>query len=122
MPAGPDGARSVYGGKVLRFESDGSVPLDSRAGSPVFAYGYEQPAALSWSRERNEIWLAGSSASWSGPLARLPLDAKGAEWPRMPGDANLDSDSSIVSLYSGKRSERVAPAAVGENLVVVNDD
>ena len=107
IPAAADGAPSVYDGMVLRFESDGSVSRDSRGGSPVLAYGYERPVALAWSDARNELWLAGSNASGDGALARLPLEGTTTEWPRVPrATAVVEPDSSIVSLYAGKRSMR----------------
>lgn len=125
MPAAAGGAiaASPYDGMVLRFESDGSVPRDSRGGSPVFAHGYARPTSLVWSGAQNELWLAGRGADWDGPLARLPLAGNAAEWPRLPGTAVLDSDSPIVSL-SAARTARASSAAggVSGSVILVDED
>src|SRR5688572_9101832 len=38
------GGRDLYEAMVLRFNADGTVPTDSRAMSPVFSLGLEQPS------------------------------------------------------------------------------
>ncbi len=105
---------SPYGGMVLRFESDGSVSRDSRAGSPVLARGYTRPTSLVWSSAGNDLWLAGSGAEWTGGLARIPLDSKSAEesaeWPRVPKTIAVAARSPIVALFSASELTRGAPA------------
>jgi hypothetical protein len=87
MPAMPGEigiSRTPYGGMLLRFERDGTVPHDNRAGSPVFARGYAQPISLQWSAAGSELWMSGEDAGSLGSLARLPLDGAASDWPRIP--------------------------------------
>ena len=123
MPGGSS-AGSLYAGMVLRFENDGSVPRDSRGGSPVFAHGYARPTWLVWSSAHNELWLAGLGADWDGSLARLALAGNAGEWPRLPTTAGLDSDSPIVSLFSAARTARVSSASggVSDSVILVDED
>lgn len=124
VPAEPNSYRdtSPYAGMVLRFENDGSVRRDSPAGSPVFARGYSQPASLIWNEPWNELWLAGSGAEWSGPLARLSLTQDLDRWPAIPRDATLLTESAIVHLgaspVAGRASMNQAPA----NVIVVDEN
>lgn len=125
VPDSSDGfsTGSPYGGMVLRFESDGSVPRNSRGGSPVLARGYAEPASLAWSAVRNELWLAGAGSDWDGSLARLPLGEDSAAWPRQPASAGLDGATSIVSLFSTPRTRATSASGnMGDGLILVADD
>jgi hypothetical protein len=102
VPGAVDGlaaADSPYYAMVLRFESDGTVPRDSRGGSPVFAAGYAEPLSLAWNAMRNELWLAGAGAAWSETVARLPLGADDPTWPRVPQSTGLHAGDSVLSVF-----------------------
>jgi len=113
--------RSTYGGTVLRFESDGTVPADNHAGSPILARGYALPTSLAWSPSGNDLWLSGMSSDLAGPLARLPLGTESAEWPRSPAASRL---SNSVSTGTAVSEMSLAPSIFGgdvNRVLVVND-
>jgi hypothetical protein len=89
-----DGRRDslfAYNGFVLRFSPDGTAPRDSRAGSPVFAYGYASPTALSWSTlNGGELWLAGRGSRTAGGLARVESSVSAEPWPAVPRVVGVD--------------------------------
>ena len=120
---GSSSAESPYAGTVLRFESDGTVPRDSRAGSPILAHGYAEPTSLVWSSVGNQLWLAGDDGAWEGRLARLALSGDAAEWPRMPAGVALDRDAMILSLFSaGPSTSGSTTARVETGGVALIDD
>ena len=118
--------RDLYQGKILRFQDDGSVPPDSRAGSPIFAEGFEAPLALIWSGTRNEILMAGQGAGAERVISRLDLAASEATgWPRVPAPLDdTDIESADVTQVLGRwRVERYGePTAIavgsGDSLYV----
>lgn len=77
--------QDAYGGFLLRFNVDGTVPRENRAGSPIFAKGYAWPTALVWHAADQRLWLAGVDREWPHSVAILPLrSADPGEWPRVP--------------------------------------
>jgi hypothetical protein len=101
LPSGSVG--DPHGAAVLRFEHDGSVPRNSRAGSPLFARGYAEPYSLTWDAARAELWLSGNGAAWvQAPVAHLPTADGSSEWPRVPTSTPIPI-SGAVSATSGDR-------------------
>jgi hypothetical protein len=82
------GTGDPYAATVLRFNADGSVPVENRAASPVIARGLQTPMAIAIDTG-GRLWLAGRDAD--GPvLAELPPDeARGAQWPAVPAAFSL---------------------------------
>ena len=119
---GGSAADSPYAGMVLRFESDGTVPRESRAGSPILAHGYAEPTSLVWSSVGNQLWLAGDDGAWEGRLARVPLSGDAAEWPRTPAAVALGGDATIRSLFSAEPSTRGATHRVEAGGLILTDD
>jgi hypothetical protein len=77
---GPD----IYSGMVLEFNTDGTVPSDNRAASPILAQGYLNPEALRWDGVRNELWMVGSDTGRNTSIGRIQLGRDSVEWPRVP--------------------------------------
>jgi hypothetical protein len=93
IPAGAGNWRDPYAAAILRFNTDGTVPVGSRAMSPIFARGYTGPVALAGDSSGRELWLAATDAS-AGPLvARVSAADDDAAWPRIPAIAPLAAGS-----------------------------
>jgi hypothetical protein len=75
---------SAYAGMLLRLRSDGSLPADNRAVSPIFARGVSDPAVLAWEPWRNSLWLADARSQGLTPLERIRQDAERVDWPAHP--------------------------------------
>jgi hypothetical protein len=111
LPADDDRS-DPYEGMVLRFEPDGSVSRRARAGSPLFANGYEETTSLVWDGARAELWLAGSDAErHQFSLAHLAIDDDMApEWPRVPSSLRRG-----LSLRSTERGDADVVLAGGRD-------
>ena len=59
VPGSPGGSQP-YWGKVLRFKSDGSVPDEIDASSPVIGLGYTFPHAIALEQFTEQVWLNGA--------------------------------------------------------------
>jgi hypothetical protein len=97
-----------YAGLVLRFERDGTVSRDSRAGSPIIARGFDRPVSLVWNSATDALWLAGSTMQGAADLVQLPLQTASSEWPRMPARADVAAELPVATLSSGPRAARGA--------------
>jgi len=62
--AGEKLGENSYGGTVLQWELDGSVPRDAIGASPVLTRGYDRPAGIVAPLLSSVAWIAGSG----GPL------------------------------------------------------
>jgi hypothetical protein len=79
------GRRNPYGGFILHFNRDGTVPRESRGGSPILAQGYAQPTALEWDAAGQRLWLSGVDPRWPSSVAQLEMSVREpAAWPRLP--------------------------------------
>ena len=78
-------------GKILRINSDGTVPSDNPFNSPVFSYGHRNPQGLAWNE--NGI-LVSSEHGPSGEMGyghdeiNVIERGKNYGWPIIVGDSN----------------------------------
>lgn len=102
----PAGGADPYGGHVLRFNPDGSVPREHRAASPVLAYGFDAPSALAVGADG--LWLAGADRRWPHTVARLSLASpEGDDWPRRPAALRIPASPEVkrvLGLAVGPRA------------------
>lgn len=104
--------RNPYAGFILHFNPDGSVPRESRHGSPILAHGYARPTGLEWDAEGRRLWLSGADARWPFPIASVDVGGtEPAEWPRVPR-----------SLYGTSGADGRLPARVDAILVRQRND
>ena len=75
---------SVYAGKILRINDDGTTPADNPYGSPVWTWGHRHPQGIDWHPATRDMW-----ASEHGQVGNdeLNLIVKGANygWPIIEG-------------------------------------
>ena len=57
------GDLAALNGKILRLNLDGTTPPDQDRFSPVYAYGFRAPAALTWRANAGEVWFADEAQS-----------------------------------------------------------
>lgn len=72
---GLSGDLGSMSGKVLRLNTDGSVPADAAGFSPVYAADLRAPQALDWSPTDQGLWIAEGNTAASGLLTVLRDDA-----------------------------------------------
>ena len=96
---------SSLAGKILRINSDGTIPDDNPFdSSPVFSYGHRNPQGLAWSTDG--LFLS-SEHGPSGELGyghdeiNLILKGKNYGWPKIVGDSSEDSFVNPI-IHSGE--------------------
>ena len=96
---------SSLAGKILRINSDGTIPDDNPFdSSPVFSYGHRNPQGLAWSPD--ELFLS-SEHGPSGELGyghdeiNVILKGKNYGWPNVVGDSSDDSFVNPI-IHSGE--------------------
>ena len=77
---------SSLAGKILRLNTDGSVPSDNPfADSPVYSYGHRNPQGLAWHPETGDLF-----ATEHGPVGHdevnLIIPGGNYGWPEVGGD------------------------------------
>lgn len=99
--------RDSVAGKVLRLNSDGSVPADNPfSGSPVYSYGHRNPEGLAWHPETEQLFATehGSSAR---DEVNLIEPGQNYGWPTVRGKAG---DSRFRDPVQESGDETWAPA------------
>ena len=95
---------SSLAGKILRINSDGTIPEDNPFdSSPVFSYGHRNPQGIAWS---NDGMLVSSEHGPSGEMGsghdeiNVIIKGKNYGWPKVVGDS---SDNNFVNpiIHSG---------------------
>ena len=96
---------SSLAGKILRINSDGTIPDDNPFNSsPVFSYGHRNPQGLAWSTDG---LFVSSEHGPSGELGyghdeiNLILKGKNYGWPKIVGDSSEDSFVNPI-IHSGE--------------------
>ena len=90
-------------GKILRINSDGTVPTDNPFNSPVFSYGHRNPQGLAWNE--NGILVSsehGPSGERGYAHDEINVIERGKNygWPIIVGDSN-DTVYTNPILHSG---------------------
>ena len=96
---------SSLAGKILRINSDGTIPEDNPfESSPIFSYGHRNPQGIAWS---SDGLLVSSEHGPSGEMGyghdeiNVIVKSKNYGWPKVVGDS---SDESFVNpiIHSGQ--------------------
>ena len=101
-----DGSRSQstssLAGKILRLNSDGSIPADNPFGNEVWSYGHRNPQGIVWD-DKGNMWSVehGRSGTLSGQ-DELNKILRGANygWPDITGDQSAEGVERPV-IHSG---------------------
>lgn len=92
----PDSAQDLHylGGKILRINSDGSIPNDNPfPGSPVYSYGNRNPEGIDWDPitgrlVETEHGPSGEMGLYAHDEVNVIYPGKNYGWPRVVGMAN----------------------------------
>jgi len=96
-------SRLGYGGLVLRYNSDGSVPRENPLGSPIFSRGYDEPTAAVVDAQNDTLLLTGSNRGATADVVQLPTDQ--AAHPPVASQVLLTGRDQII------RARRLADAS-----------
>ncbi|KKM02657.1 hypothetical protein LCGC14_1782250 [marine sediment metagenome] len=73
------------GGKILRINSDGTIPDDNPFDSPVYSFGHRNPQGLDWDPETGKLVI--SEHGWKAHDEVNVIEAgKNYGWPDIVGD------------------------------------
>ncbi len=67
-----------FNGKVLRFNADGTTPVDQAGGTPVFAANVNQPRALAWDAA-GTMWVIDAARRGSDMLHAVVAESRAAQ-------------------------------------------
>jgi glucose/arabinose dehydrogenase len=86
-------------GKILRLNSDGTVPRDNRFSSPVYTYGHRNPQGFDWHPTSGDLWESehGNNGNDEVNAIRLGLNFG---WPRIEGAATMSGMETPSTFYN----------------------
>lgn len=77
--------RNSLAGKILRVDTNGSVPPNNPFGTRVYSYGHRNPQGLAWD-SKNQLWETEHGASATDEV-NLIEEGQNYGWPTITGDA-----------------------------------
>jgi len=100
------------GGKILRINSDGSIPDDNPfENSPIYSYGHRNPQGLDWDPITGKLVISEHGPSGERGFAHDEVNViepgKNYGWPRVVGD---ESDPKFVSPIMHTGDDTWAPS------------
>jgi glucose/arabinose dehydrogenase len=87
-------------GKVLRLNTDGSVPDDRPLRSPVYAAGYRSPRGLDWQPSTGALWIANKKSDAAGELRIIVGNSV--------GDSSRSAAARALALPPGTDAQSIA--------------
>jgi len=102
-PALSQDVKSV-GGKILRINSDGSIPEDNPFGSAIYSIGHRNPQGITWDKFGNLISTEHGPSGFRGSAhdeVNLIISGQNYGWPDVIGDEVKDGTINPI-LHSGE--------------------
>ena len=101
----PDLSQNIdsVAGKILRINSDGTIPEDNPFGSAVYSIGHRNPQGIAWDDSGNLVATEHGPSGWRGVAHdEINLIVSGANygWPDVIGDEVIDGATNPI-LHSG---------------------
>ena len=90
-------------GKILRINSDGTIPEDNPFDSAVYSIGHRNPQGIAWDKHGNLVATEHGPSGWRGVAHdEINLIVNGANygWPDVIGDETLEGAKNPI-LHSG---------------------
>ncbi len=83
--------KNSLGGKILRLNSDGSIPSDNPFNSPVYSLGHRNPQGLAWYPPTNQLFItehgpSGTDGPGGGDEINLIVKGGNYGWPLVHHD------------------------------------
>lgn len=86
--------KNSFAGKILRINSDGSIPEDNPfSGSPVYSYGHRNPQGLDWDKTGNLVATEHGPSGWHGVAhdeINLIIPGENYGWPDIIGSEIME--------------------------------
>jgi glucose/arabinose dehydrogenase len=86
--------KNSVAGKILRINSDGSIPEDNPfSGSPIYSYGHRNPQGLDWDESGNLLATEHGPSGWRGVAHdEINVIVPGANygWPDIIGSETME--------------------------------
>lgn len=81
-------------GKILRLNSDGTIPEDNPFGNSVYSYGHRNPQGLTWDRSGRLFSTEHGRSGVASGLDEVNLIKQGGNygWPYLEGDETCQED------------------------------
>lgn len=93
------------GGKILRINSDGTVPADNPFGSPVWSYGDRNPQGIAWQPGTNSLFEtehgpSGSDGPGGGDEVNKIVKGGNYGWPLVSHDGKRDGTIAPLLVFT----------------------
>lgn len=87
------------GGKILRLNRDGTVPIDNPFGNYVYSYGSRNPQGIAWNPDNGILYASEHGANRND---EINIITKGGNygWPLLEGDKNASGYISPIRVYT----------------------
>ena len=86
--------KNSVAGKILRINSDGSIPEDNPfSDSPIFSYGHRNPQGLDWDESGNLVATEHGPSGWHGVAhdeINVIVPGENYGWPDIIGSETMD--------------------------------
>jgi len=86
--------KNSVAGKILRINSDGSIPQDNPfADSPIYSYGHRNPQGLDWDKSGNLVATEHGPSGWHGMAhdeINVIVAGQNYGWPDIIGSETLE--------------------------------
>jgi len=86
--------KNSVAGKILRINSDGSIPQDNPfADSPIYSYGHRNPQGLDWDRSGNLVATEHGPSGWQGVAhdeINVIVPGQNYGWPDIIGSETME--------------------------------
>ena len=106
---------SNVAGKILRINSDGSIPEDNPfSDSPIYSYGHRNPQGIDWDKSGNLVATEHGPSGWGGLRAHDEINVilPGANygWPEVIGS---ETKEGLVTPLIHSGDDTWAPSGAG---------
>lgn len=99
---------SIYAGKILRLNDDGSTPVDNPFGSPVWTWGHRHPQGIDWHPTTGDMWATEHGQTGNDEL-NLITRGQNYGWPVIEAAQTRPDMISPVLFYG---SPSIAPSGL----------
>jgi glucose/arabinose dehydrogenase len=86
--------KNSVAGKILRINSDGSIPKDNPvSNSPIYSYGHRNPQGLDWDESGNLVATEHGPSGWHGVAhdeINVIVPGKNYGWPDIIGSETME--------------------------------
>jgi aldose sugar dehydrogenase len=90
---------SVYNGKILRLNDDGTTPRDNPLSTPVFTYGHRNPQGIDWHPVTGDLWET-EHGNVGNDEINVIESGRNYGWPVIEGDSTRPGMVTPILVYT----------------------